>query len=108
MDCKKALTEAGGDEEKAIDLLRKKGQKVESERGGRETAFGRFGIYFDSSVGAMVELQCESAPVTANEEFVQLADDLAQQLATGPGAAGPLALYSTCSAIITVKPQKAM
>ena len=87
MDCKKALSEAGGDEEKAIQLLREKGQKVESERGDRETAFGRFGIFFNSDVGAMVELQCESAPVTQNEEFVQLAQDLAQQLATGPGAA---------------------
>jgi elongation factor Ts len=37
-------------------------------------------------VGAMIELQCESAPVSANEEFIQLANDLAQQLAAGPGA----------------------
>ncbi len=42
----------------------------------------------------MIELRCESAPVAANEEFVQLANDLAQQLATGPGAATPEALLA--------------
>ncbi len=89
MDCKRALVDAGGDEEKAIEKLRKSGEKLEIKRSGRDTAFGRFGIYcgLDKNVGAMVELKCESAPVTQNEEFIQLADDLATQLATGPGAA---------------------
>ena len=89
MDCKKALQEAGGDEEKAVELLRKKGQALADKRGDRETAFGRFGLYIgtDKQTGAMVELLCESAPVTTNEDFIQLADDLAKQLATGPGAA---------------------
>ncbi|TWU24450.1 Elongation factor Ts [Novipirellula galeiformis] len=89
MDCKKALTEAGGDEEKAVELLRKKGQTLADSRSDRETAFGRFGLYIgtDKKVGAMVELLCESAPVTTNEQFIQLAADLAEQLATGPGAA---------------------
>lgn len=89
MDCKKALTEAGGDEEKAILLLREAGRSLEGKRSDRETAFGRFGMYAgsDKSKGAMVELLCESAPVTQNEEFIQLANDLAEQLATGPGAA---------------------
>lgn len=86
MDCKKALAEAGGDEEKAIQWLREKGEKLSLDRADRETAFGRFGLYFDDKVGAMVELRCESAPVTQNDEFYQLAQDLAQQLATGPGA----------------------
>ncbi len=86
MDCKKALSEAGGDEAKAVDLLRKRGAKVAADRAGRETAFGRFGIYTDDKVGAMVELKCESAPVAGSDEFIQLADNLAQQLATGPGA----------------------
>jgi len=86
MDCKAALNEAGGDENQAIELLRKRGQKVMEKRSGRETAFGRFGIYCgaDKSAGAMVELKCESAPVAGNEEFIQLANDLAEQLATGP------------------------
>lgn len=88
MDCKKALQDAGGDEDKAVELLRKQGQALADKRGDRETAFGRFGLYLgtDKNVGAMVELLCESAPVTTNEDFVQLANDLATQLATGPGA----------------------
>lgn len=83
MDCKQALAEAGGDEEKAVEILRKKGQKLGEKRADRETAFGRFGIYagLDKKCGAMVELKCESAPVTQNEEFIQLANDLAAALA---------------------------
>jgi len=90
MDCKRALQESGGDETAAVETLRKKGIKTqETKIGTRETSSGRMGIYtdFDGGVAAMVELQCESAPVASNEEFVQLASDLAQQLATGPGAA---------------------
>jgi elongation factor Ts len=89
MDCKAALTEAGGDKEAAKDILRKKGLKIQEGRGGRETAFGRFGIYagVDKKAGGIVELKCESAPVAGSQEFIQLANDMAQQLATGPGAA---------------------
>jgi elongation factor Ts len=88
MDCKKALTECDGNEEAAIQWLRERGLKVMGGRGDRETAFGRFGIYSgtDKATGAIVELKCESDPVAKNDEFVQLANDLAQQLATGPGA----------------------
>jgi elongation factor Ts len=88
MDCKAALTEAGGDKEAAKDVLRKKGLKIQEGRGGRETSFGRFGIYagLDKKTGAIVELKCESAPVAGGAEFIQLANDLAKQLATGPGA----------------------
>jgi elongation factor Ts len=88
MDCKQALQETDGDEDAAVDCLRKKGLKTADKRKDRATAFGRMGIYVgsDPPVGAMVELLCESAPVAKHEEFVQLADDLAKQLATGPGA----------------------
>lgn len=88
MECKKALGECDGDQETAVQWLRERGAKVQEKRSDRETAFGRFGIYanLDPGVGAMVELKCESVPVTQNEEFIQLANDLAQQLATGPGA----------------------
>lgn len=88
MDCKQALTEAGGDKEKAKEILRKKGLKIQEGRGSRETAFGRFGIFCGVSqkAGAIVELKCESAPVAGSAEFIQLANDLAKQLATGPGA----------------------
>jgi elongation factor Ts len=94
MDCKKALTECQGDEEAAIDWLRKQGLKTMEKRSGRETSFGRMGLYtgLQAKTGAMVELKCESAPVAGHEEFVQLAQDLAQQLATGPGAADAEAL----------------
>ncbi len=83
MDCKQALTEAGGDEEKAIEILRKRGEKLDNKRADRETSFGRFGIYcgLARQTGAIVELKCESAPVTQNEEFIQLASDMAEALA---------------------------
>jgi len=88
MDCKRALMEAGGDELKAIDELRKAGIKTQASRLGRETGAGRIAVYIDldKHVGAMVELQCESAPVAASADFKQLANDLAKQLALGPGA----------------------
>ena len=93
MECKKALQETDGDQDAAVEWLRKRGIDVGTKRADRETAFGRFGVYpadagGDSSLaspGAMVELKCESAPVAGNDEFIQLANDLAQQLATGPG-----------------------
>jgi len=96
MDCKEALTEAGGDEDAAIELLRKKGKAIGAKRADRATEFGTFGLYTDleSGVGAMVELMCESAPVTKNEEFLQLAQDLATQLAKGTGAADGAALLA--------------
>lgn len=83
MDCKQALAEAGGDEEKAIEILRKRGEKLGDKRADRETAFGRFGICcgLGKNCGAIVELKCESAPVTQNEEFIQLANDMAEALA---------------------------
>lgn len=89
MECKKALTECDGDQENAIAWLRERGAQTQEKRSGRETAFGRMGLFADlnASTGAMVELKCESAPVTQNDEFIQLANDLAKQLATGPGAA---------------------
>ncbi len=91
MDCKKALQEAGGDPAKAVDLLRKTGAKLMEKRAGRATTFGRIAVYVapDGKGGAMVDLRCESAPVAGAPEFVQLANDLASQLATGPGAATP-------------------
>lgn len=111
MDCKKALTEACGDEEKAIALLREAGKQLETRRGDRETGFGRFGLYVGAkkSSGAMVELMCESAPVTQNEEFIQLASDLAEALATNPGVGTAdelLALRSPSKPAMTLGEQK--
>lgn len=89
MECKRALQETGGDEAAAIEMLRKQGKKTMASRADRETEFGRFGVYADVATGkgALVELLCESAPVVGNPDFIQLANDLAKQLATGPGAA---------------------
>ena len=63
MKCKEALQATDGDEQAAIEWLRKDNIKVQESRGGRETAFGRMGLYvdWDAGVGALVELLCESA-----------------------------------------------
>ncbi len=88
MECKAALAETNGDMEAAKRNLREAGKKFMGKRQDRTTEEGRIGVYASISggVGAMVELQCESAPVAANEEFIKLAEDLAKQLATGTGA----------------------
>ncbi|MCE5267449.1 MAG: translation elongation factor Ts [Planctomycetaceae bacterium] len=91
MDCKKALQEAQGSVDKAVELLRKGGAKLMEKRAGRATTSGRIAVYVSprGTSGTMIDLRCESAPVAANQEFTQLANDLAQQLAEGPGAATP-------------------
>ncbi|MDY0166321.1 MAG: translation elongation factor Ts [Thermoguttaceae bacterium] len=96
MECKKALTEAGGDPEKAVELLRKAGQKTAEKQAGRKTSAGRIAVHADmaAGVGAIIELKCESAPVAGNEEFIALANDMVRQLATGPGAATPADLLA--------------
>lgn len=88
MKCKAALQEANGDQDAAVQLLREEGAKFIESRGERSTEEGCIAIYsgLDKSIGTMIELQCESAPVAGNEDFKQLAADLAEQLATGPGA----------------------
>ncbi len=88
MECKKALIEANGDEELAIELLRKSGKKTMEKRGGRETEAGRIAVCSDEATGvtAMVELLCESAPVASTDEFGKLVSNLVSQLAKGPGA----------------------
>lgn len=87
MDCKKALQESGGDFEKAKTALREKGIKIMGMRADRPTEEGRIAVFtsLNPGVGAMIELQVESAPVAKHEEIVALANDLAKQLATGPG-----------------------
>ena len=91
MDCKKALVEAEGDEEKAIEILRKSGAKTMAGRTDRQTEAGRIALFVcpQKNVTAMVELLCESAPVSNTEEFIALVNGLAEQLATGPGAKTP-------------------
>lgn len=83
MDCKAALTEAGGDMDKAADLLRKKNKAIQDKKGERETAEGRIAVFIDpaKSVGAIVEVRCESAPVVKSDHFGKLASDIAKQVA---------------------------
>jgi len=95
MECKKALQESSGDFEKAKQKLREAGKKFMGTRQDRTTEEGRIAVYtsLKPGVGAMIELQVESAPVAKNDEVIQLANDLAKQLATGPGAKSPEDLW---------------
>ncbi len=76
MDCKKALTEADGDFEKAIDILRKKGQKVSASRADRETKEGVVATHVsdDNKKGTLISLTCETDFVAKNEEFSSFAN----------------------------------
>jgi len=90
MDCKKALEETGGDLEKAIDLLRKKGAAKADKRAGREASEGWIGSYvhFDGSVAVLVEVNCETDFVARTDDFQALAKDVAVHIA----ATNPLAV----------------
>jgi len=83
MDCKKALQESGGDEEKAVAWLRQKGLSKAAKRAGRAASEGLIGSYIHNTgkIGVMVELKCETDFVARNERFQQLAKDIAMQVA---------------------------
>ncbi|UZR95522.1 translation elongation factor Ts [Chondrinema litorale] len=78
MDCKNALVEAEGDIEKAIDLLRKKGQKVAAKRADREASEGNVYSYINEAgtVGIAFALNCETEPVSNTEEFKKLGETI--------------------------------
>ena len=88
MECKAALKEAEGDMEKAIDLLRVKGQAKAAKRGERAAGEGLVTSYVhhNGKVGAMVEVNCETDFVARNEEFVSFGREVASHVA----AAAPL------------------
>ncbi|MFO0059833.1 MAG: translation elongation factor Ts [Planctomyces sp.] len=96
MECKKALTEAGGDEQKAIAILKEMFKKVQEKRADNVTAEGRIfmAIHPDASEAALVEIQCESAPVATGEVLQKFGQAMVDQLLAGPGAADPAALMS--------------
>ncbi|MDD5396548.1 MAG: elongation factor Ts [Candidatus Moranbacteria bacterium] len=78
---KKAVDEAGGDEEKAIEILRKQGQSKAAKKADRTTGEGVVVSYVHSNkVGALVKLLCETDFVARNEEFVALAKDIAMHI----------------------------
>jgi len=83
MKCKAALQKADGDMEKAIEILRKENVGAVAKLAEREAGEGRIGVYIDpvKKVGALVELRCETAPVAKTDQFIQLANDLAEQVA---------------------------
>ena len=84
MECKRALEEAGGDQEKALGILRVKGQAKAAKRGEREAAEGVIGhyVHFNGRVGALVEVDCETDFVARNDEFGEFARDLAIHVAS--------------------------
>ena len=83
MDCKAALTEAGGDLEKAIEVLRVKGQASAAKRSGRSTGEGVVTSYVHATgrIGALVEIQCETDFVARNDDFKAFAADIALHIA---------------------------
>jgi elongation factor Ts len=88
MDCKAALAEAGGDLDKAIEILRVKGQAQAAKRGERAASEGVVASYIhaNSRIGVLVEVNCETDFVARNEQFAEFARDVALHVA----AAAPL------------------
>ncbi|KAF7142721.1 hypothetical protein RHSIM_Rhsim05G0043600 [Rhododendron simsii] len=85
MDCKKALSESGGDLVKAQEFLRKKGLASADKKASRATAEGKIGAYIhDSRIGVLIEVNCETDFVSRGEIFKELVDDLAMQVAACP------------------------
>ena len=83
MECKSALTEAGGDQEKAVDLLRKKGLASAAKRAGRATSNGVVGsyIHMGGKVGVLVEVNCETDFVARTDDFQTLVKEIALHIA---------------------------
>ncbi|MBF0553575.1 MAG: translation elongation factor Ts [Nitrospirae bacterium] len=82
MDCKKALTETGGDFEKALDYLRKKGLATAAKKSGRKASEGLICSYIHmDKIGVMIELNCETDFVAKTDDYKQLAKDIAMHIA---------------------------
>ena len=86
MDCKKALTEANGNFDNAVDLLRKRGVASAAKKAGREANEGIITQFIQpgSRVGILVEVNCETDFVARNENFRAFCDDVARKLAANP------------------------
>jgi len=83
MDCKRALQEAGGDEEKAVIILREKGLAAASRRAGREATEGIIDsyIHLGGKIGVLVEVNCETDFVARNDEFREFVRNICLQVA---------------------------
>ena len=86
LDCKKALDEADGDYEKAIDIIRVKGLKGVTKREGRLTSNGLVVAKVQGDLGVMLELNCETDFVAKGERFIALGDELVDHLLTSKSA----------------------
>lgn len=75
-DCKKALAETDGDIEKAIEIIREKGQAIAAKRSDRETSNGCVLVKVDNSFGAIVALKCETDFVANGKDYIQLTQDI--------------------------------
>ena len=86
MDCKKALTESGGDVDKAIELLRVKAGKRIEDRGERVASEGTIQTYLhhNAKIGVLVEIDCETDFVAKNSDFVAFAREVASHIAASP------------------------
>jgi elongation factor Ts len=91
MECKKALVEAGGDQEKAVQILKERVKGLKLKVADRPANEGRIPTLTaaDGLSAVMIEVQCESAPVAKGDDFMFLCDQLTKQLLNGPGAATP-------------------
>ena len=88
MDCKRALEEAGGDVERAVQILRERGVASAGKRAGRETTEGKVLARTANGRGTIVAVGCETEPVSKNDEFLDFAERLLDAVdADGPGAA---------------------
>ena len=96
MDAKKALVEVDGDMDKAMELLRQKGIASADKKMGRIAAEGRVGSYVSDSVGAMVEVNCETDFVAKNEEFIELTNNLAELVASANPADVEALMATVC------------
>jgi elongation factor Ts len=88
MECKKALNEANGDLDSAVDILRKKGVASAAKKSGREANEGLIERYIQpgARVGVLVEVNCETDFVARNENFRAFCEDVARKLASDPKA----------------------
>lgn len=82
MDCKRALTESGGDADKAIKVLREKGLATAAKKSGRVASEGLIGSYIHmDKIGVLVEINCETDFVARTDDFRELAKDVAMHIA---------------------------
>jgi elongation factor Ts len=106
MDCKKALEEANGDEEKAIEVLRKKGALKAAKKAGREAKEGIIEAYIHSNgkIGVLVEVLSETDFVAKNDEFKEFAHDVALHIA----AMNPKYISADDASVEEVEKEKAI